>query len=140
MNGEGQMSLKKRLAAYEALLDRKEALATQTTENNKAIEKARADLAACMIDEEFDRLTSKGYSYILTEKTCYSKRAGTDDALFETLREDGLGDIIKETVNPRTLQAAMKDLAERNDGDLPEQYRSMISEYSFWDVLRRKTN
>lgn len=140
MNGEGQMSMKERLAAYEALLDRKEALATQTTENNKAIEKARADLAACMIDEEFDRLTSKGYSYILTEKTCYSKRGGTDDALFETLREDGLGDIIKETVNPRTLQAAMKDLAERNDGELPEQYRSMISEYSFWDVLRRKTN
>ena len=58
----------------------------------------------------------------------YSKKGGVDGELFDALREDGLGDIIKEKVDPRTLQAALKEMAERNDGELPEQYRAYADE------------
>ena len=109
------MELMERIAAYNALLDRKAQLADETTENNKAIEQARRDLADLMIDAEIDRVSSGGYTFTLSEKTAFSKRGGTDEQLFAVLREDGLGDIIRETVNPRTLQATLKEVAEQND-------------------------
>lgn len=133
------MILTDKIAAYEALLNRKEELAKLTKQNNIEIERARAELSDVMIDEEVDKISFGGYNYSLGEKVCYSKKAGYDEELFDTLREDGLGDIIRETVNPRTLQAQMRELAEHNDGELPPQYKEMISEYKYWDVSRRKS-
>ena len=130
--------LNERIAAYNALLERKESLAAETTENNKAIERARRELADLMIDTEIDRVSSGGYTFALSEKVNYSKKGGMDEELFGVLREDGLGDIIKETVNARTLQAALKELAEQNDGELPPQYEGLISVYRYMDVGRRK--
>lgn len=132
------MELMERIAAYNALLDRKAQLADETTENNKAIEQARRDLADLMIDAEIDRVSSGGYTFTLSEKTAFSKRGGTDEQLFAVLREDGLGDIIRETVNPRTLQATLKEVAEQNDGELPAQYDGLVSVYRYMDVGRRK--
>ena len=132
------MELMERIAAYNALLDRKAQLADETTENNKAIEQARRDLADLMIDAEIDRVSSGGYTFTLSEKTAFSKRGGTDEQLFAVLREDGLGDIIRETVNPRTLQATLKEVAEQNDGELPAQYDGLVYVYRYMDVGRRK--
>ena len=132
------MELMERIAAYNALLDRKAQLADETTENNKAIEQARRDLADLMIDAEIDRVSSGGYTFTLSEKTAFSKRGGADEQLFAVLREDGLGDIIRETVNPRTLQATLKEVAEQNDGELPSQYDGLVSVYRYMDVGRRK--
>ena len=132
------MELMERIEAYNALLDRKDKLAQETTENNKAIEQARRDLADLMIDAEIDRVTSGGYNFTLSEKVAFSKRGGADEQLFEVLREDGLGDIIRETVNPRTLQATLKEVAAQNDGELPPQYDGLVSVYRYMDVGRRK--
>ena len=132
------MELMERIEAYNALLDRKDKLAQETTENNKEIEKARRELADLMIDAEIDRVTSGGYNFTLSEKIAFSKRGGTDEQLFEVLREDGLGDIIRETVNPRTLQATLKEVAAQNDGELPPQYDGLVSVYRYMDVGRRK--
>ena len=133
------MELKDAIAGYEALLDRKEELDRQTKENNAAIEAARRELADAMIDAEMEKVTSNGYSYSLGEKLCFSKKGGVDEELFEVLRDDGLGDLIKETVNTRTLQTALKDLTEKNDGELPEQYSSLINVYRYMDVYRRRS-
>ena len=132
------MELMERIAAYNALLDRKAQLADETTENNKAIEQARRDLADLMIDAEIDRVSSGGYTFTLSEKTAFSKRGGADEQLFAVLREDGLGDIIRETVNPRTLQATLKEVAAQNDGELPQQYDGLVSVYRYMDVGRRR--
>ena len=132
------MELMERIEAYNALLDRKDKLAQETTENNKAIEKARRELADLMIDAEIDRVSSGGYNFTLSEKIAFSKRGGTDEQLFEVLREDGLGDIIRETVNPKTLQAALREVAAQNDGELPPQYDGLVSVYRYMDVGRRK--
>lgn len=132
------MELMERIEAYNALLDRKDELAQETTENNKEIEKARRELADLMIDAEIDRVTSGGYNFTLSEKVAFNKRGGADEQLFEVLREDGLGDIIKETVNARTLQAVLRDMAEQNDGELPPQYDGLVSVYRYMDVGRRR--
>lgn len=132
------MELKKKIEQYNALLERKEQLAAQSVENNKEIERVRRELADMMIDTEVDRISSGGFTFTLSEKVNFSKKGGVDEILFDTLREDGLGDIIKETVNPRTLQSALKEIAEQNDGELPPQYDGLVSVYRYMDVGRRK--
>lgn len=132
------MELKKKIEQYNALLERKEQLAVQSVENNKEIERVRRELADMMIDTEVDRISSGGFTFTLSEKVNFSKKGGVDEILFDTLREDGLGDIIKETVNPRTLQSALKEIAEQNDGELPPQYDGLVSVYRYMDVGRRK--
>lgn len=132
------MTLFEKLDQYNALLALKEDLAAQTSENNKRIEEARRALTEAMIDDEVEKISRNGYTFTLSEKVQYSKKGGVDEELFETLRDDGLGDIIKERVDPRTLQATLKELAEDNDGELPEQYRALVSVFRYMDVGRRK--
>ena len=132
------MELLQKIDDYNALLRRKEELAELTAQNNKDIEAARRSLADEMIDADVEKIVRDGFSFTLSEKVQYSKKGDVDGELFDALREDGLGDIIKEKVDPRTLQAALKEMAERNDGELPEQYRNLISVYRYMDVGRRK--
>lgn len=91
-----------------------------------------------MIEAETPKVSREGYGYSVTQKVKYTKAAGVDAELMEALRENGLGDIIRETVNAQTLQGAMSNLAEENDGELPEEFRTLIRVYEFYDVSRRK--
>lgn len=132
------MTITEQVDHYRQLLDEKERLAEATKANNRAIEAARDALASLMIDEEMPQLSREGYSYSLAVKTKYSKAAGQDEALMQALREYGLGDLIRETVNAQSLQGAMSDLAAENDDELPEEFEGLVNVYTFNDVTRRK--
>lgn len=95
---------------YKELLDEKDRLKDATTENNKALEDARKELAQAMIDAESPKVSRNGFLYSLQDKTRYSKIGGCDEeAFFATLEENGLGDIIKRTVNGQRPDAAGRD-------------------------------
>ena len=112
---------------YKELMDEKDRLKDATTENNKALEKKRNELAQAMIDAESPKVSRGGFLYSLQDKTKYNKIGGCDeDGFFETLEEHGLGDIIKRTVNAQTLNGAMAGLVEENDGELPEDFEEYI--------------
>lgn len=130
------MTIPEQVDAYRALLDEKDRLAEETKANNRAIEAARDALATAMIEDETPQITRNGYSYTLTPKTKYSKAA----ELMDALRANGLGDLIKETVNAQSLQGAMSNLAEENDDELPEEFEGCVNVYSFNDVTRRKSS
>ena len=132
------MTLLEKVDELKALLDEKDALKAKTTENNKAVEACKKDLADMMLAEETTKVTRAGFSYSLQEKTRYSKKAGHDEELFELLRENGLGDIIKETVNAQTLQGAMSNLAAENGDELPEEFAEVINVYEYLDIQKRK--
>ena len=51
--------------------------------------------------------------------------------------EQGLGDIIQETVNPRTLQSTVKNLVEET-GSLPEDLAEVLNVYDTYEIGRRK--
>lgn len=123
---------------YKALLDRKEELAEETKRNNADVTECRDQLAQAMLEAEVDQVGRHGINWRLKPTTKYSKRAGKDDELFELLREHGLGDLIKETVNAQTLQGAMSELASENDDELPEEFAEVISVYEYMDISRRK--
>ena len=136
------MELLEMVKGYQDLLEKKEALATATKENNAAIEAAKAEIAQQMVDDDCPRISTGGYTFTLQEKTIYSKRS--EEALAEagvnfldTLREEGLGDIIVERVDSRTLQSTIKDYVEEH-GELSEGLDSVIRSYDYNDITRRK--
>lgn len=123
---------------YKELLDIKDQLADQTKENNKKIQEARDALAKAMIDAEMPKVSRNGFLYSLQDKTKYNKKACDDEEFFSVLEENGLGDLIKRTVDARTLSSAMAAAAEENDGILPEEYEAYINVYQFYDIAKRK--
>ena len=138
------MKLTEMLAQYEVLLDKKDQLAQDTKDNNAAIDKLKAEIAETMIDEDIPSQGYGDYVYSLQDKIKYSKRGeaelqekGLD--FFEVLREQGFGDIIKETVNANTLQSTMKAVADENDGELPPELDELVSSYEMTDISRRKS-
>lgn len=138
------MKLTEMLGQYEELLDKKDALDKETKDNNAAIDKLKAEIAEMMIDEDIPSQGYGDYVYSLQDKVKYSKRGdaqlmekGLD--FFEVLRKQGLGDLIKETVNPRSLQSAMKEIADENDGELPPELDEVVSSYEMTDIARRKS-
>lgn len=138
------MKLTEMLGQYEELLDKKDTLDKETEDNNAAIDKLKAEIAEMMIDEDIPSQGYGDYVYSLQDKVKYSKRGdaqlmekGLD--FFEVLREQGLGDLIKETVNQRSLQSAMREIADENDGELPPELDEVVSSYEMTDIARRKS-
>ena len=115
------MTLLDMVRDYQSLLERKEELADEVKANNALIEEAKANISQQMIDDDCPSISVGGFKFTLTPKTIYNKKSEAELAseginFFETLREEGLGDIIVESVNTRTLQSTIKAYVEENDG------------------------
>ena len=105
-----------------------------------------------MIDEEKPNTVVDGFNYSLSQKIMYAKKseeklaeieATTGVSFFDALREQGLGDIIVEKVDPRTLQSTVANLAaeaEDNGEELPEELTEYLSIYEKLSILKRKAN
>ena len=136
------MELTKKLEDYNALLDRKADLAAQTKENNAAIESMKQEIEDMMIDEDITKITAAGYNFSLVNKTEYSKKSEKDLAdaglnFFEVLRNNDLGDLIKETVDRCTYSAACREMVTER-GELPDEIQAVTSVYETTDISRRK--
>ena len=137
--------LDKKVREYKAVLDRKEELAELTKENNALKEELEQAICQIMVDEEKPSTVVDGFSYSLQQTTMYAKKsedklaeAGID--FFDVLREQGLGDLIVERVDPRTLQSSVRAMAEENDGELPEELEECLSIYEKLTISKRKAN
>jgi len=121
---------------------RKDELEAATKENNKAIEEIKKKLADAMVDDDLPDFSHGGFTFKLADKTSYTKKseeaiAEAGVTYFDVLREAGLGDIIVETVNARTLQSTIAAFVEENGG-LTEDLQKVIREYEYTDVTVRK--
>ena len=123
---------------FKAALEEKDTLAEATKRNNAEVIEVRDKLAQAMVDAEIDQVGRHGINWKLKPTTKYSKKAGKDAELFDLLRDHGLGDLIKETVNAQTLQGAMSEFAKENDDELPEEFAEVISVYEYMDISHRK--
>lgn len=137
--------LDQKVREYKAILDRKDELAEQTKANNAAKEQLEQEICQLMVDEEKPSTIVDGFTYSLQQTTMYSKKS--EEALaeagivfFDVLREQGLGDIIVEKVDPRTLQSSVRAMAEENDGELPEELVECLSIYEKLTLSKRKAN
>lgn len=124
---------------YKELLDKKDKLKQDTTDNNNAIEKARKKLSQAMIDAEMPKVSRNGFLYSLQDKTNYSKKGEVEDEdFFDVLEENGLGSIIKRKVDPRTLNSTLNGVAKENGDELPDEFIDYVNIYQYYDVSKRK--
>jgi len=124
------------------LLDEKEHLEELEKQSRADIEAKKQEIIQEMIDEDTDKISCGGYIYGIQAKTAYNKISDeTLDAegidYLDTLREEGFGNLIKETVNARTLQSAMAAFVEEH-GELTEGLLTIIKPYDYNDVYSRK--
>jgi hypothetical protein len=137
-------TLDNKVREYKELLDKKEELAEQTKENNKALEKIEREVAKMMVDEDKPDTTVDGFKYSLQEKTIYSKASEEklqelEIDFLDVLREQGFGHLIVERVDSKTLNSAMNNLVEEI-GVLPEELEECLNIYSQLKVVKRKAN
>lgn len=141
--------LDKKIREYNKILEEKKRLEKQTKENNAAKEKKEQEIAQIMVDNEKPSTIVDGYTYSLQETKMYSKKAEEkleqlkiEEGIefFEVLREQGLGSIIKETVNAKTLQSTMKALDDElpEGEDLPEDLAKCLNIYSKLGINKTK--
>lgn len=140
-----------KVVEYKKLLDRKDELEELTKANNKAKEELEQEIVQIMIDNEKPSTIVDGFNYSLKQETMYSKKSEEEltrleseegIAFFDVLREQGLGEIIKETVNARTLQSTMKALVEElpEGEEMPEELAKCLSIYPKMGVNKRKAS
>ena len=127
-----------KIDAYKAALDRLDEAQKHLDLIKEDIQQLKDELTAEMVQEEVTSISRGDFTYSLVSKTKFSKIAGKEEALFNVLRENGLGDLIQETVNAQRFNSAMNAEAENNEGELPEVYNELVNKYSFFDISKRK--
>lgn len=144
--------LDQKIREYKSILDRKEELAELTKENNAAKDQLEQEICSMMVDEEKPSTVVDGFNYSLSQKVMYSKKseedlaalqAETGSSFFDVLREQGLGDIIKEVVDARTLQSTVAGMAaelEESGEELPEDLVNCLNIYEKLSISKRKAN
>ena len=136
------MGLLEMVREYNELLDEKDGLKEATKRNNEAIDVKKKEIAQQMIDDDVPSISVGGYKFFLQDKTIYSKKS--EEALMaaaldflSVLREQGLGDIIQETLNPLTLQSTVKNLVQQT-AYLQQDLAEVLNVYDTYEIGRRK--
>ena len=133
------------IGTYESLREESEALKAQLDELNKRKDAAEAAVISTLLDiqeqtgAEHMRIEYEGRNYSVTVKNYYTIPKPKRDAAFEQMRNLGMGDLIQERVDDRTLTKELEAVAEANDGLLPEEYGDLADNLSTYttNTLRR---
>lgn len=125
-------------AALLAARDAKAAADDALKAANRRVEEAEEALFAAMVDAELPKITANGYGFSLDTKAYYSVAPGALDDFATVMEGLGLGDIFKRTVHYQTLNATLRELAARGEGELPEEVRPHVSVYDRGKVTVRK--
>lgn len=136
------MTLQELIGQYEEHRTLKAELEDQVKANNAALAELEEQIADYMIEEDTPQIAVGGYSYSLKQETKYNFKgadklaaAGLDK--FDVLRENGFDFLIKETVDPRTLNSTMKEQASTEEG-IPDEVMEILSTFDVIGINRRK--
>lgn len=136
-----------KITAYEELRAEAEALKSQLDEMNKRRDAMEAEVISAILDAQEEtgvealRINHAGRNYSVTVKTYYSISKAQRDAAFEEMRNLGMGDLIQEKVDDRTLTKELEAAREEGGGELPEEYEGleeMLTQYTKTTLRRVK--
>jgi hypothetical protein len=117
--------------------DRKKEIEEALKEINALITETEEQLVSAMIEEEMQNFTRNGRQFILTNRTYANAKAGMMPAVCEWMKDNGLGDMVKESIHPKTLQAWVKEQIEEA-GALPEELSELVNVYERSGISIRK--
>lgn len=108
--------------------DQKKEIEEALKEINELIAQTEEQLVNLMIEEEMQNFTRNGKQFILTNRTYANAKAGMMPAVCEWMKDNGLADMVKESVHPQTLQAWVKETIDET-GALPEELNELVNVY-----------
>lgn len=132
-------TLTERIGALAQLKELKNEIAENLKSCNAQIEQAEKEIIASMLDlADAAGLDVAGRRYGIKVKPFYSIRKDQRDEAFAALRALGLGDLIVEKVDDRTLTKALEEAADE-EGCLPPEYGILpVSVYEKTSITDRK--
>lgn len=134
-----------KIEAYEQLRERAEQLKDDLTELNKQKDAAEAEVIAAILDAQEQtgvggmRVEYNGRKYAVTVKNYYTIPKANRDDVLEMMRLLGMGDLIQERVDDRTLTNELEAATEENGGELPDMYSELVDSLAGYSksTLRR---
>jgi hypothetical protein len=117
--------------------DRKKEIEEALKEINALITETEEQLVSAMVEEEMQNFTRNGRQFILTNRTYANAKAGMMPAICDWMKGHELGDMVKESVHPQTLQAWVKEQIEEA-GSLPEELSELVNVYEKSGISIRK--
>lgn len=121
-----------------AAKDRKKELDAQIKDVNAEIESLDLALSDAMAEAELERFSRNGSTFYLNTRLFASPAAGRKDDLMQTLKDQGYGSIVVETVNANTLASFVKEQIAANEDVLPEWLSDVVSTFEKVSVGVRK--
>ena len=136
-----------KIEAYEQLRERADKLKDDLAELNRQKDAAEAEVIAAILDAQEQtgvggmRVEYNGRKYAVTVKNYYTIPTANRDDVLEMMRLLGMGDLIQERVDDRTLTNDLEAAAEENGGELPDMYTELVDSlagYTKSTLMRRK--
>lgn len=119
------------------LRDQKKKSEDMLKEINEMIAQTEEQLVEQMVAEEMQNFTRNGRQFILTSRTYANAKAGMMPAVCDWMKDNDLGDMVKEAIHPQTLQAWVKEQIEEA-GSLPEELSELVNVYEKSGISIRK--
>ena len=119
------------------LRDQKKKSEDMLKEINEMIAQTEEQLVEQMVAEEMQNFTRNGRQFILTSRTYANAKAGMMPAVCDWMKDNALGDMVKESIHPQTLQAWVKEQIEEV-GALPEDLSELVNVYEKSGISIRK--
>ena len=138
--------LPKVVEEYERLLERKQALKSESEKNDEAIKAKGDELCQVISDARLQNFSFGGYTYtpgtqhkyyLITDEVAFEK--GIEDRFAPFEEDDALCDLVHKDINWRSMQTSLKEL-EENGGGIPEEVLKVLNIKDEFGVSRRKTS
>ena len=112
-----------------AARDRKDELKEQLKAAEAEVDGLDLALSDKMAEQEVERFSRNGNTFYLNSRLYASPAAGRKDDLTRTLKENGYGSLVVETVNANTLASFIKEQKAANDDEVPAWLSDVVSVY-----------
>lgn len=134
-----------KITAYEELRAKAEEMKAELDALNKRKDAAEAEVISAILDAQEQtgvealRIEHAGRNYSVSVKNYYTIPKANRDAAFEEMRNLGMGDLITEKVDDRTLTKELETVFEENGCTYPMEYRDLFELMSSYgkSTLRR---
>lgn len=117
----------------------KKELENETKLITDQINQIEQQLVESMIDQEMQNFSRGGTLFYLNTRFHASPVPEKKEELYQTLKEQGFSDLVKETVNSRTLDGFVKEQKELNDDEIPNWLNGLVNPYEENCIGMRKT-
>ena len=134
-----------KIQVYESLREAVDSAKAALSELNKQLDAAEAEVIGAILDikeqtgAEDMRIEYDGRNYSVTVKNYYTIPKPNRDAAYEAMRNLGMGDLIQEKVDDRTLSKELETVYEEHGCQFPEEYEPLFGWLTQYDksTLRR---